>query len=99
MSKRAERRHHQERVRERKRPIVKRWARVDGDWIVKRTIEWLPDGRWRPITLLDNTGPRRRIEYIERNIRLLANHNKCPCKMCKNAKFNRRLDVPPDDEY
>lgn len=68
---RADRRHQEERVKDRFRRIVSRWF----------------DPRcWRP----PRHGPQTREETIERIAVRKAHHPKCPCRLCKGARYDRR---------
>lgn len=87
--KRAVRRHHLFRVRESKRWIARRWALRTNFWINKWTWKTI-DGELAMVHYLDPKGQAEYNKYIERTIRRLANHNKCPCQMCKLPRYNRR---------
>jgi hypothetical protein len=97
--KRSERRHHEARVKERKRPIAKRWAGEVGQWVNKLKVTWSGRGTGT-VTIhrekwIDRRGAVERMKFIERTINRLAHHNKCPCGMCKRGRYNRKTDAPP----
>lgn len=81
MSKRAERRHHRERILKRKREIAKRWSGGVGHWIQKHD--------WHIGPCLDPEGRIKHMKYVEFTARKLLGHNKCPCGMCKRPRYNR----------
>lgn len=101
MPKRAERRHHEARIKDRKRPIAKRWAGTAGDWINKIKVTWSGVGTGNVVIhrekSIDRAGAVERLKFIEKTVNRLAHHNKCPCQMCHGNKYNRRKDAPPID--
>jgi hypothetical protein len=102
MQNRALRRHHEERVKQNKRSIAKRWAGDVGKWVNKLNVIWGPNDKGKIDIIarekyIDRRGATERLKYIERTANRLAHHNKCPCYICKRDRYDRRKDAPPID--
>lgn len=95
MTKRAERRHHESRIKQKFREVATRWAGRYDSWTHR--YKWIRDANGKLIqvlTQLDRTGFTRRLQYIDRTAARLAHHNKCPCGMCKNGDYKREQCKP-----
>lgn len=95
MAKRAERRHHESRIKQKFREVATRWAGRYDSWVVK--YKWVRDANGKLIqvlTYLDRTGFTKRLQYIDRQAVRLAHHNKCTCGGCRNADYKREQRRP-----
>lgn len=88
MPKRAERRHHETRIKEKFKKVAARWAGSVGSWIQKR---WVPavdgSGRFTRMNTLDMAGGAKRMKHIEETAAKLAHHSKCDCGMCHKDRY------------
>jgi transposase-like protein len=89
MKDRGLRRHHEQRIRERFREVAQRWAGKYDSWAQKWEHKWENGKLVSREHKIDNRGYVQRLSWIERTMRLLAHHNKCPCGMCKRERYRR----------
>jgi hypothetical protein len=100
MPKRAERRHHAARLVRKYREVAKRWAGSVNRWIHKWQWEW-DENKKQMVNkrhIIDRTGERERLEFIEETSKKLVNHHNCDCGMCHGERYDRRKDLPPIDD-
>lgn len=98
MPKRAERRHHEERVKTKFKKVVKEQTRwmigLPGRW------EWKRDEKGNPISrrfVLDRTAAVKRLREIDERGAQMAHHPRHQCQMChpdkKELKHRREREV------
>jgi hypothetical protein len=83
MPKRAERRHHEERVKAKFKKVAKRLAGRPDSWIGKWDIKFENGKLISRRHYLDRTGAVKRLQIIEENAVRMAHHPRHQCKMCK----------------
>ena len=99
MPKRAERRHHKERLVKKYREVAKRWAGGVNRWIHKCEVKFDEASKYVKLIsrrhYIDRTGATERLQFIDETSRKLVNHHKCDCGMCHGERYDRRKDGPP----
>ena len=83
MPKRAERRHHEERVKTKFKKVAKRLAGNNDSWIGKWDIKWENGKLISRRHYLDRRGAVQRLQIIEKNAVRMAHHPRHQCCICK----------------
>lgn len=96
MPKRAERRHHEDRVKNKFKKVAKRWAGRYDSWAQRWDIRWENGKIVYRQHVIDATGYTRRMQFIERTAAKLAHHSKCDCWMCHGEKYDRKQKKAQD---
>lgn len=87
MPKRAERRHHEERIKGKFRKIVKRWAGKVDAWTHKCKLIWEDGKIVSREYYIDRSGGAERMRHIDKEANQLAHHHKCDCWMCHRERY------------
>lgn len=90
MPKRAERRHHEERIKDKFKRVAKRWAGTVDAWTNKVKVKWENGKIIAREHYIDWSGGVERMKFIEKTANKLAHHNKCDCGMCNPPKVFRK---------
>lgn len=90
MPKRAQRRHHEERIKEKFKKVAKRWAGTLDNWTNKVRVKW-DNGRVVALEhYIDRSGGARMMKYIEKQANRMAHHSKCDCGMCHKERYRTK---------
>jgi hypothetical protein len=83
MSKRATRRHHEERVKSKFKQVAKRLAGKEDIWVGKWDIKWESGKIVSRRHYIDRTGAIKRMQFIEKTAVKMAHHPRHQCQMCR----------------
>jgi pterin-4a-carbinolamine dehydratase len=83
MSKRATRRHHEERVKSKFKQVAKRLAGKEDTWVGKWDIKWENGKIVSRRHYIDRTGAVKRMQFIEKTAVKMAHHPRHQCQMCR----------------
>ena len=87
MPKRAERRHHEERIKGKFKKVVKRWAGRLDSWTHKVKLTWENGKIIARERYIDWSGGVQRMRFIHKTASRLAHHHKCDCGMCHKERY------------
>ena len=89
MPKRAERRHHEERVKSKFKKVARRMAGVEGQWV----LVWKPvleNGKKIYRHRLDQSRATDRLRFIEKTTWKMAHHPRHQCQICRLGEHELR---------
>jgi len=90
MPKRAERRHHEERVKVKFKKVAKQLAGKVDNWVGKWEIKWKDGKVVSRQHSIDNTGAVKRMQYIEKTAVKMAHHPRHQCYICRHREEEMR---------
>jgi hypothetical protein len=88
---RSERRHHEERIKAKRRRIA-RFQSTPRMWVYRWEWRREPDGSLVGRCVVDPRGVENREAWIVRTGAYRAHHNKCPCWHCRRPRYDRNED-------